>query len=128
MVDTKTRTTALVDDFEIFKKSFGLPQKEEELISLTERSLDPDLWNDQNKAKKVMQDLSDLKNELDEVKNLDEEIKIINELSSSQDEDLENEINKIEARLNKIKLKTFLSSLNDKKDATLSIHAGQGRT
>src|SRR5258708_5179081 len=128
MVDTKTRASALADDFEIFKKSFGLPQKEELLTSLTENSLDPDLWNDQNKAKKVMQDLSDLKNELDEVKNLDEEIGIINELSSSQDEDLESEISKIEARLNKIKLKTYLSSANDKKNATISIHAGQGGT
>ncbi len=118
----------LISDFENLKNSLGISQKEEKIILLTEESLDPDLWNNQNKARQVMQDLSDLKSELDEVKSLEEEIKIINELSSNENEDMINEIKKIKARVDKLKLKTYLNGINDKKNATLSIHAGQGGT
>src|SRR5258708_1584944 len=129
MVDIKARGKEFSEDFDGFKKNFGIPQKQEKLKLLTEESLDPQLWDDQNKARQVMQDLSDLKNELDEVESLDEEIQIISELTDTEtNDDLFREIAKIESRLNKIKLKTYLSGTNDKKNATLSIHAGQGRT
>ncbi len=122
MADIKS----LLIDFETFKKTFGISEKEEKLKKSTEDSLDPDLWNDQNKARQIMQDLADLKNELDEVKNLEEEIKIVESLGTS--EDLTNDIKKLEARFNKLILKTYLSHPNDKKNATLSLHAGQGGT
>ncbi len=129
MVDIKARAKELSEDFDGFKKTFGISEKEEKLKSLTEESLDPQLWDDQNKARQVMQDLSDLKNELDEVSSLDEEIQIIGELTNSEtSDDLFREIAKIEARLKKQKLKTYLSGTNDEKNATLSIHAGQGGT
>src|SRR5258708_3169882 len=129
MVDIKARAKELNKYFDGFKKTFGISEKEEKLKSLTEESLDPQLWDDQNKARQVMQDLSDLKNELDEVSSLDEEIQIIGELTNSEtSDDLFREIAKIEARLKKQKLKTYLSGTNDEKNATLSIHAGQGGT
>src|SRR5258708_4806996 len=118
----------LIAAFEIFKKSFDISGKEEKVRLLTEESLDPELWNNQNKARQGMQELADLKGELTEVHDLEEEMKIVDELSSSQDENLTNEIKKIESRFNRLKLKTYLNGLNDKKDATLSIHAGQGGT
>ncbi len=129
MVDIKARVKELSEDFESFKKTFEIDAKEKKVKSLTEESLDPELWNDQNKARQVMQDLSDSKAELDEVTSLDEEIKIIAELTNTETSDeLFREVAKIEARLNKLKLKTYLSGINDKKNATLSIHAGQGGT
>ncbi len=128
MIDIKSRVKEFFNDFEIFRKSFDLDGKEEQVKHLTEESLDPELWSDQNKAKQVMQNLADLKNELDEVKSLDEEIKIISELSTNEDEDLTSEIKKIEERFNKLKLKMYLDGANDRKNAILSIHAGQGGT
>ncbi|HSX48961.1 MAG TPA: peptide chain release factor 2 [Candidatus Saccharimonadales bacterium] len=129
MIDINSKAKDLASDFEIFKKSFGVNEKEEKVKSLTSESLDPDLWNDQNKARQVMQDLADIKNELEEVKGLEEEIKIVGEVAATETgDDLIQELNKIEARFNKIKLKTYLSSPNDKKNAILSIHAGQGGT
>ncbi|HWA52083.1 MAG TPA: peptide chain release factor 2 [Patescibacteria group bacterium] len=116
----------LIQEFDEFKKSYNLSQKEETLKKLTEESLDPNLWNDQGKAKTLMQNISDLKTEVDEVKNLDEEIKIINELSNS--EDVNEELKKVRVRFDKLVLKKYLSGPNDKKNATLSIHAGQGGT
>src|SRR5581483_9397013 len=122
-----TDIKSLANEFQEFKKNFEIPQKETELKNLTEKSLDPDLWKDQDKAKKIMQNLSDLKNELDEVKNLEEEINIIESLSNSG-EDLTKDISRIESKFKKIVLKTYLNKPNDKKNATLSIHAGQGGT
>jgi peptide chain release factor 2 len=118
----------LINEFQNFKRSYDLTSKEEELRKLTEESLDPELWNDQNKARTVMQNLSDLKNEIDEVKNLEEEINIINELSKNSNENLESEIRKVKSRFDKLMLTKYLSGVNDKKNATFSIHAGQGGT
>ena len=118
----------LLEEFRLFKEAFDIVAKEEKVRLLTEESLDPELWKDQNKAKQVMQDLADFKGELEEVKNLEEEMKIVNELASSSEEDLDQEIGKIKARFNKLKLKTYLSGVNDRKNATMSIHAGQGGT
>jgi len=118
----------LIKEFDEFKKSFNLVAKEEELKKREEDSLDPDLWSNQEKARQVMQDLSDLKNEIEEVKSLEEEMKILNELAKSNSENLGNEIKKVEAKFNKLKLKTYLNGPNDKKNATLSIHAGTGGT
>jgi peptide chain release factor 2 len=101
----------LKSDFELFKKSFDLAGKEEQIKKLTEDSLDPELWNDQNKAKQVMQDLADLKAELDEVKNLEEEIGIVGELSNDEDEDMANEIKKIEGETSCPKSGLLLVSL-----------------
>jgi peptide chain release factor 2 len=118
----------LINDFENFKLTFDLAGKEEQVRKLTQSSLDPELWNDQNNARKIMQELADLKAELDEVKSLEEEMGIVKELSNSPDEDLTNEIAKLASRFNKLKLKTYLSGINDKKNATISIHAGIGGT
>lgn len=117
----------LIDGFNEFKKNFDIVKKNERIKKLTEESLDPDLWNDQNKARSVMQELADLNNEIDEVKSLEDDIKIIESLTSSG-ENLESEIKKVEARFNKLKIKTYLNGSNDRKNATLSIHAGQGGT
>lgn len=117
----------LMQEFEIFKKNFNLSQKEENLKKLTEESLDPDLWSDQDKARRIMQDLADLKNEIEEVKSLDEELKILESLAKDG-EDLGDEIREVEAKFSKLKFKTYLSGPNDSKNATLSIHAGQGGT
>ncbi len=129
MVDIKTRIREVLAEFEVFKESLDISEKEENLKALVAKSTDPSLWNDQNKARALMQELADLKNEVEEVKSIEEELKIVDELiGSEEDSDLEKELTKIEARLDKLKLKTYLSGTNDGKNAILSIHAGQGGT
>ncbi|KKQ23341.1 MAG: Peptide chain release factor 2, partial [Candidatus Wolfebacteria bacterium GW2011_GWC1_37_10] len=64
MQETKDRIKALRDDFEGVKDSLKLDEKRARTQELESQSLDPNLWNDQENAKRVMQELSDTKSEV----------------------------------------------------------------
>lgn len=104
------------------KEVLDIPKKEEELIKLTEASVDPHLWDDQNNAKLVLQNLSSLKDELTEIKDVSDTLEILNEV---QDEE---ELNKLARLIAKLELKSYLSGPYDNKNTIITIHAGQGGT
>jgi peptide chain release factor 2 len=115
--------------FEKFEESLNLPQKRERLRVLELESAKPGLWDDQDQARKTMQDLSDLQVEIGEIDSLREEIKALYELSGQEIIDtLKKDLEKLEARLTKLELATYLSGEYDRKNAIVSIHAGQGGT
>lgn len=99
------------------KKSLNLEEKKKKFSKLETESADPKLWDNQERARRLMQQLGDLKQEIEEIERLEGEIKTLSELS---------EVEKIEKRLEKLKLKLFLSGPYDGKNAMISIHAGQG--
>ena len=84
--------------------------------------MDPKLWDDQNNAKAVLQNLSSLKSELDEIKDVSETLEILNEV---QDEE---ELAKLARIIAKLELKSYLSGPYDNKNTIITIHAGQGGT
>ncbi|MEK7168484.1 MAG: peptide chain release factor 2 [Patescibacteria group bacterium] len=104
------------------KVVLDIPKKEEELKELEQQSQDPHLWDDQNNAKLVLQNLSSLKAELDEIKDVSETLEILNAV-----EDVD-ELNKLGRTIAKLELKSYLSSPYDNKNAIVTIHAGQGGT
>lgn len=104
------------------KVTLDISKKEEELKKLEAESLDPHLWDDQNNAKLVLQNLSSLKSELDEIKEVSETLEILNEV-----EDIE-ELNKLARAIAKLELKSYLSGPYDNKNTIITIHAGQGGT
>ncbi len=104
------------------KVTLDISKKEEELKKLEAESLDPHLWDDQNNAKLVLQNLSSLKSELDEIKEVSETLEILNEV-----EDVE-ELNKLARAIAKLELKSYLSGPYDNKNTIITIHAGQGGT
>ncbi len=128
MQETKKRIDDLWEKFEAYLKNFNLGQKEIKLRELEAKTLEPDLWNDQNNAKRLLQEFSDLKNEIEEVKSLQEEIKTLKELGKEENlsEELAKEVSKAEKTFEKLNLKSFLSGSYDDKGAIVSIHAGQG--
>src|SRR5260221_1483209 len=109
-------------DFENLKSSINRSEKEIRLKELEGLSMDPDLWNNQEKARSVMQELADTKEELEEFTALSEEIEILKEIKD------ETALRGIKKRVKKLILKTYLSGPNDNKNAIISIHAGQGGT
>lgn len=109
-------------DFQNLKSSINREAKETRLKELESQSMDPDLWNNQQEARSVMQELSDLKEELEEIDSLDTEIEILKEVKDVP------ALGMMEKRLKKLVLKTYLSGANDNKNAILSLHAGQGGT
>lgn len=99
-------------------------------------SADPNLWSDETKAKKVMQELSRIKSLLIELASIDENLKSLSDLVKMQEEakdnSLENDTQALERtlirQLNKLELVTYLSGKYDQNEAILSIHSGQGGT
>jgi len=111
-----------MDRFKSFKGTFDLERRKKRLSELEAKSLDPNLWEDQERARAIMQELGDLKSEIEEVEALEEDLQIARELAD------EKETLKLEERFSKLELKAYLSGTYDGKPAILSIHAGQGGT
>ncbi len=104
------------------KEVLDIPQKEIELKKLEALSTDPHLWDDQDNAKMVLQNLSNLKDELDEIKDVSNTLEILGEV-----EDVK-ELNKLVKVIAKLELKSYLSGPYDNKNTIVTIHAGQGGT
>lgn len=130
MQDLKERIKELTERFFGIAKNFSLEVKKTELLSLEAKTTNPDLWNDPENAKKLMQQFSDVKKEIDEFENLQAQINTLEEFSKDEEfsEKFTKEVNQIEKDLKKFELASFLSGIYDKKNAIISIHAGQGGT
>lgn len=122
MIQETVNIEDLNEKMRSLKVSLDIPKKEEELKKLEAESLDPHLWDDQNNAKLVLQNLSSLKSELDEIKEVSDTLEILNEV-----EDIE-ELNKLARAIAKLELKSYLSGPYDNKNTIITIHAGQGGT
>ena len=130
MQDLKERVSDLFARLQKLKEAFNLVEKKKRIEILQVESSKPNLWSNQNNAKKVLQELSDLKKELSEVDDLTGTIFTLKELSqeSSITSDLEKEIVNVEKKLHEFELKSFLSGEYDIKGAIVGIYAGQGGT
>lgn len=130
MQETKDRIKQLAEDFAGIKDSLNVEDKQKRVAELENTSMDPNLWNDQDTARKVMQELADTKSELTDIGNISDQIEILKEFANADElpADLNLELEKTEKAFQKIKLATFLSGKYDKKNALVSIHAGQGGT
>ncbi len=108
----------------------------QELLDLTAKSLDQDLWTNEANAKDVMSSLATVRDSIATIEKLQTDIRSLEELlemsKDSGDESLDNEIRILYETLSKgverIELVTFLSGEYDTSDAVFSIKAGQGGT
>ncbi len=115
---------------------FDLPARQEEIAALEERAADPNLWDDQREAQRILQRLSRLKQEVEEWQSLDERITSLAELielaSTEEDQtlndDISTELEKARAELQQREFALMLSGRYDDRDAFLSIQAGTGGT
>ncbi len=112
----------LIDRLNKLKEVIDLPSKKKKIETLEFEVADPNLWNDQSRARKVTQELSDLKKEVAEIEELSEDLEIIKTLGE------EESLKSVEKKLQKLELMSYLSGDYDGKNALISIHAGQGGT
>lgn len=112
------------------EESFNLSDKKIKLSGLESQAMDPNLWDDQEHARNLMQALDNLKKEIDEFVSLKSDIAALLSLAAEGEvpTDFENEIRKVEKKIERFELKSFLSKPYDNKNALVSIHAGQGGT
>ncbi|MBI2103789.1 peptide chain release factor 2, partial [Candidatus Woesebacteria bacterium] len=116
----------LAASWEKIKESLGLPRKKERQIILEGESAKEGFWDDQENARRLMQELGELKKELAEAKVLSEEIDALVSLAKEGGDELGKDVEKLQKRVDKLKLSSFLSGPYDLKNAIVSIHAGQG--
>jgi peptide chain release factor 2 len=130
MYDFKQKIKELSERFDGIESNFGLIDKNERLKKLEAVSTDPSLWDDKDRARKIMQELGDLQKEIEEFSSLKNDIGTLSELSLDENssDGLNEEIAKTERRLFDFELNSYLSGPYDKRNAILSIHAGQGGT
>jgi peptide chain release factor 2 len=121
----KEKVEELIGRLDQLIKAVDLPVKKEKLGKLKKLSEDPHLWQDQDKAKNTLQELTGLQSEVDRLESLRGRLKDTRELievAGAKDiSDLEKELRALE------KLK-YLSGPYDRGGAIVTIHSGQGGT
>ncbi len=130
MQDLKQRTKKISSDFKKIEETLNLKEKEKKLSKLEAESTDPSLWENQEKARKLMQEIGDISHEVKKIKDLQKELETLNELAKEGglSSDLKSDVDKLEKQVEEFKLSLFLSGEYDGKNAIMSIHAGQGGT
>ncbi|MCD6402426.1 peptide chain release factor 2 [bacterium] len=102
---------------------FELAKKEKKIKKLEIETQKADFWKDKERAIKISQELSQLKDEIREFSDLKERLLILEELGKTASEQ---DFQEVEKRINEKELEVFLSGEHDRKGAILSIYAGAG--
>ncbi|HPA25538.1 MAG TPA: peptide chain release factor 2 [bacterium] len=118
------------------EKLLNLEQKKQKILELEDLMNNPDFWADQNKAKSLSQELSELKKEAEEFVELHnsllEILSLAEESLKNNDESLKTEIEAkfliLENKFKELEFKMMLSEEYDQNNAVLAIHAGVGGT
>jgi peptide chain release factor 2 len=136
MTDSQLNLADLQRRIEDLRSKIDLPKLNEEKTRLESESGKPDLWQDEDNAKKVMSDLSQVRDLIDSIEGLSLELKNLEELldlaATSHDDSMDKDITilkeTLEKHLEKVELVTYLSGKYDSSEAILTIRAGQGGT
>lgn len=111
---------------------FDLQTKIEKLEELQTLTMDPGFWDDTPKAQGIMQEMTQLRDEISIWENASERIADTLELAELGDpelaSDLDKEVNALTKAVNELEFRTLFSGKYDRESAILAIHAGAGGT
>ncbi len=115
-----------------------MPAKEAELAELTARSADPDLWNDQAQAQKVLRRADELRQEVSAWSDLKARAEALAEIAQLAEDDsgdneslavdLQRDLEALTADWNRMEGLLLMSEPYDERPAIVSVHAGAGGT
>ena len=109
---------------------FDLPSKETQLEQYKIESESPDLWDDPERAQRVMKSMSSLREEVEDWQSLIQRMQDARELVALGDEslrgELEKEVEALEKEIEQREFSAMLSGRYDRGNALLAIHAGAG--
>lgn len=117
-------------------ETLDLDSLRHQLIGLESDMAEPDFWSDQDRAKNISQQASEITQELEMWDTFAADLKEVAgvaELAESESdaemiEELERNMSELEARFRKLELQTFFGGPYDASGAIVSIHAGAGGT
>ena len=118
------------------RNTFDVPALNAKIKDLEQLSAQPDFWDDQDNAQKLLQELNEYKSNLAQVQgwktSIGDSEAILDLLELEQDESLLNEaektVNQLNRELDQWELQQLLSGPYDKEGAVISINAGAGGT
>ncbi len=138
MEGIKKKLSDLELRLKVVKERFDVEKLRKEFKDLEEKSLDPNLWDDQEKGQRIMSRLGEVKNNLEIIDNFENklaELKGLISMVEKEDkeeaemvDEISKEMKSLGKKLSDLELKTFLSGKYDSGGAILSIYAGQGGT
>ncbi len=128
-----TQLSERVDQARVYLK---IEQAHEKIKDLDVLAQDPDLWNDQDKAREVTTELSSLKSDIDLIEDLSNQVSDIETLHElareAQDNNAETEVEQLikslEKFLDQLELRSLFIGEYDERDAICSINSGAGGT
>ncbi|MBU0613926.1 peptide chain release factor 2 [Patescibacteria group bacterium] len=110
------------------RKCFDFKKMQTDLERFEKAMQAEDFWQNQQNAKYISQQASDLRSSLDEWKNLEKEMNDVEEMLEILPEEIVPVIESIEARFLPLEKATLFTGEYDAGNAILSIHAGAGGT
>ena len=131
--DYKEFSNNIIKRYLDIRSCLNLGSIKKEIIELEKLTSDQDFWNNASKAKKVLQSISDMKNEIstaDSLQSKFDDLKICNEIieSDSMEDSYIDILNDFIKMVEDFELKNILNDKDDGKDAILTIHPGAGGT
>jgi peptide chain release factor 2 len=118
------------------RSSFDLAGKERELASLREQAAGPNLWDDPERARRVMRRLAAVEGDLETVARLQgqlEDLETLNQLALEEDDDsvageLSQGLATLAAATDDLEVLALLGGEFDDRDAIVTVHPGAGGT
>lgn len=128
MEEIRGKVKSLLQEFENLRQFLDVEEKKVRLRELEARFNDPQIWGDSDNAKKLMQELGNLKKEISDIESVHETLKTLDELVNEEGDtsSFSKDVAEIEKRIERLKLTSYLSGVYDSRNAIISIHAGQG--
>ncbi|MCF6097227.1 peptide chain release factor 2 [Thermovorax subterraneus] len=134
--ELKSEIEALEPQIKEMRIYFEIDKIKVDIQKLEEKTLDPNFWDDQQEAQKILQNLNQLKGTVEEFealqKNWEDLVALIELGLESNDQEILGEIareaEKFKKDFEKKRIRTLLRDKYDKNNAILSLHAGAGGT
>lgn len=136
IIDYSDEIKKLIDKIEYFWKHLDIDSNKQKLTELQKKASRKNFWDDTENAKKVMDKISKLEEEINDIYTLKKElleIQLMNQLAlEGKDNDLASEVTiKISELIKDVKefeLKKIFTDKDDKLPAIINIHPGAGGT
>lgn len=115
---------------------FEIDSKIQQLNKLEEEAAVQDLWSDPNQAKKLLSQLSSVKETIKQWQILNDklsDLEVLNQLAVEEDDeqsskDVISELSKLNKEVSELELENFFTGEYDESNAILTIHPGAGGT
>lgn len=134
--DVSNKIDLLENKFSEIKLIFNIEKKKEIVCQLEKKSLEPDFWNDTQKAQSTLKEINELKRNISEIEQIQKELndfRVHFELAKDANDEKElnevfNGLNNLYKKIVSLDFELKLSDPLDKNNAIISIHSGAGGT